>query len=168
MSGPPNITVIGMGNVLLSDEGVGVRVVERLMETRRFPPHVRIVDGGTTAMKGLLPLVEEADHLIVVDALNGHGPAGSIYRYTGADFRKNVPKKISAHEIGFLECLAIAEVNDRSPASVVVIGVKPKDMTTASMSLSPEIEALLDPIGDMVCGELAALGAGPIPPPEGE
>ena len=158
----PEIIVIGMGNLLLSDEGVGVRVVEKMMERHRFPPNVRLVDGGTTAMKGLLPLVEQADHLIVVDAVHGPGLPGSLYRYSGEDFRKYIPKKISAHDIGFLECLAIAEVNERAPESVVIIGVKPVDMTTASMSLSPQIEALLDQITEMVIVELAALGAGPL------
>jgi len=158
MNDTPDIIVIGMGNILLSDEGVGVRVVERMMESHRFPPNVRLVDGGTTAMKGLLPLVEQARHLVVVDAVHGPGLPGSLYRYSGADFRINIPKKISAHDIGFLECLAIAEVNEQAPESVVIIGVKPVDMTTPSMSLSPQIEGMLDDIIKMVCIELAALG----------
>ena len=164
MSAPPNITVIGMGNILLSDEGVGVRVVERLMENYRFGPNVRLVDGGTTAMKGLLPVVEEAEHLIVVDALRGLGQPGAIYRFSGDDFRKNIPKKISAHEIGFLECLAIAEVNERYPRSVVVIGIEPVDMKTPSMSLTAQMEAKVDEAVQMVLAELAALGAEGRPP----
>ncbi|MDH5637916.1 MAG: hydrogenase maturation protease, partial [Nitrospinota bacterium] len=100
MNTSPDIIVIGMGNTLLSDEGVGVRVVERMMDTLKFPPNVWLVDGGTTAMKGLLPLVEQARHLVVVDAVHGPGLPGSLYRYTGTDFRKNIPKKISAHDIG--------------------------------------------------------------------
>jgi hydrogenase maturation protease len=153
------IIVIGMGNILLSDEGAGVRAVERIMAAYAFPPNVRLVDGGTTAMKGLLPLVEEADRLIVVDAVNGPGEPGELYRYDGGDFRRNFPKKISAHDIGFLECLAIAEVNGRAPKSVTIIGIKPFDMRTLSMSLSPLIEARMGALQKMILDELALLGS---------
>ena len=159
MSVGPNIIVIGMGNVLLTDEGVGVRAVERLMEEYAFPPNVRLVDGGTTAMKGLLPLVEEAERLVVVDAVDGPGEPGALYRYDGGQFRRNIPKKISAHDIGFLECLAIADVNGRAPKSVTIIGIKPFDMRTPSMSLSPLIEGKMDELIKMILEELAALGA---------
>jgi len=155
----PSIYVVGMGNILLSDEGAGVRAVERLMSRYSFPAHVHLVDGGTTAMKGLLPIVEQADHLLVLDTVNGPGEPGQLYRFSGDDFRKNIPKKISAHDIGFLECLAIAEVNDRAPQTVTIIGVKPEDMRTPSMELTPKISAAVDGMVDMALAELSALGA---------
>jgi len=158
MKTEPKIFVIGMGNILLSDEGAGVRAVERLMASHTFPANVQLIDGGTTAMKGLLPLVEEADHVIALDTVNGPGGPGALYRYDASEFRRNIPKKISAHDIGFLECLAIAEVNGRAPESVVILGIQPADISTPSMELSPEVKAGLDGLCAMAVKELERLG----------
>jgi hydrogenase maturation protease len=155
------VTVLGIGNILMSDEGVGVHAVNKMMEEYRFPPQVELIDGGTTGLHGILPIVEDTDSLIVIDAVNGKGEAGSLYRYTLEDFRLTFPKKLSAHDIGFVECMAVTEVNGRLPKSVVIVGIKPADMTTPGMELTPGIEAKLDDLIGMVLGELAALGISP-------
>lgn len=155
------IIVIGIGNILMSDEGVGVRVVEKLMAEYSFPDNVEIYDGGSTGLKGLMPLIEDADHLIVVDAINGPGEPGALYRYTVEDFKLNIPKKLSAHDVGLLECLTYAEINERLPESVIIIGVKPVDMTTPSMELSQAISLKVSGLVDMSLHELRKLGAEP-------
>jgi hydrogenase maturation protease len=155
------VTVLGIGNILMSDEGVGVRAVNKLMEEYTFPPQVELVDGGTTGLHGLLPVIEDTDRLIVIDAVNGKGEAGSLYRFTLKDFRLTFPKKLSAHDIGFVECMAVTEVNGRLPKSVVIIGIKPADFTTLGMELTPAIEAKLDDLAGMVLGELADIGISP-------
>ena len=156
------IIVVGIGNILMSDEGVGVRVVDRLKERYSFPANVEVYDGGTTGMHGLLPLMEEADHMVVIDAVNGPGIAGDVYRYSLDDFKMTIPKKLSAHDIGFIECLAVAELNETLPESVTVIGVKPSDMKTMSMDLTETVSARVDDLMDMTVAELRSLGATPV------
>jgi len=162
MSKDEKIIVVGLGNILMSDEGVGVRVVDRLKERYTFPANVEVYDGGTTGMHGLLPLMEEADHMIVIDAVNGPGEAGDVYRYSLEDFKLTIPKKLSAHDIGFIECLAVAEINETLPRSVTVIGVKPSDMTTMSMELTETVKASMEKLMDMTLAELRSLGASPV------
>jgi len=162
MNDTAKIIVIGIGNVLLSDEGVGVRVVERIKTGYDFPPNVEVYDGGATGMMGLLPLIEDADHLIVIDAVNGAGRPGSLYRFTIDDFKLTMPKKMSAHDVGLVECLAMTEITGRSPESVVILGVKPEDIKTFGMTLSDTVEAKLDDLEKMVLGELRSLGVKPV------
>jgi len=155
------IIVIGIGNVLMCDEGVGVRVAEKLMAEYAFPANVEVYDGGTTGMHGLMPLIEEADRLIVIDAVNGPGEPGELYRYTLDDFKLNIPKKLSAHDIGFIECMAIAGINERSPASTVIIGVKPADIGSWEMRLTGAVAARVEDLMRMVVDELESAGAPP-------
>lgn len=157
------IVVIGIGNILMTDEGVGVRVVERLMAQYRYPANVELYDGGTTGMHGLLPLIEDADHLITIDAVNGPGEPGTLYRYNAEDFRLSMPKKLSAHDVGFIECLTIADITDRMPKTVVILGVKPRDMVTWNMELTETIAAKVDDLVAMALEELRRLGVEPEP-----
>ena len=96
------ILVLGVGNILLRDEGVGVRVVERLQADYSFSPNVSLLDGGTLGIK-LMEAISSSDVLIVVDAvLNGH-PPGTFYRLTGEEVRKSVAFKYSLHQTDLLE-----------------------------------------------------------------
>lgn len=162
MNYKPKIIVLGIGSILMSDEGVGVRVVEKLKEEQSFPPNVEIYDGGTTGMHGLLPLIEEADHLVVVDAVNGPGEPGTIYRYSLEELKLTMPKKISAHDIGFIECLAIAELIGRLPESVIIIGIKPEDIDSRKMELTETVNNKLAELTEVTVKEIAALGASPL------
>jgi len=162
MDSKQKIIVLGIGSILMSDEGVGVRVVEKMQEEYSFTPNVEIYDGGTTGMHGLLPLIEEADHLVVIDAVNGPGEPGTIYRYTLDDFKLTMPKKISSHDIGFIECLAIAELIGRLPESVIIIGIKPEDTTTRKMELTETVNNKLNELTNAAVKEITALGASPL------
>jgi len=162
MDAAPKIIVLGIGNILMSDEGAGVRVVEKLQEEYSFPPNVEIYDGGTTGMHGLMPLIEEADHLVVIDAVNGPGEPGTIYRYSLEDFKLTMPKKLSAHDIGFIECLTIAELTGRIPESVTIIGIKPEDFTTRKMELTDTVNNKLNELANVTVKEITAFGASPL------
>ena len=98
------ITVLGIGNILFRDEGVGIRVVERLEGRYHFPDHVSVVDGGVLGL-GLLNVLAETKHLIVVDAVKNHGKPGDLYRLRGDDVPKRFLAKNSLHQIDFLETL---------------------------------------------------------------
>ena len=155
------IVVLGVGNILLSDEGAGVHAVQRMMTRYSFSEDVRVLDGGVTGMVGLLPIIEETDHLILLDAALCPGPPGTVRRYTLSDFKRVVPKKLSSHDIGFLECLAIAEATGQAPESVVVIGVRPFDMATLSMELSEIVADKIDDMIKLALTELESLGVTP-------
>jgi hydrogenase maturation protease len=88
--------VLGLGNILMRDEGVGVRVVERLLEDCEFPPEVEVLDGGTLGL-GLLPWVEEADRLLVIDAVDMGLEPGSTARLEGDEVPAFLGVKISPH-----------------------------------------------------------------------
>jgi hydrogenase maturation protease len=152
------ITVLGIGNVLRVDDGVGVRVAEKLLAEYEFPANVAVYDGGTTGV-ALYPYIRESDHLIVVDAVHGPGEPGSVYRYGADDFKRSIPKKISLHDLGFVECLAMAEISDHLPESVTVIGVKPATIDRDGMELTDAVARRVDELAGMVIAELAALGA---------
>ncbi len=86
------ILVLGIGNILLSDEGAGIRVIEKLQERYEFPENVSVLDGGTLGLS-LLGVISEVDHLIVVDAVRNGGKPGSLYRMEGNDLPKRIHSK---------------------------------------------------------------------------
>jgi hydrogenase maturation protease len=155
---PPKIIVLGIGNILLSDEGMGPKVAWRLKAEYKFPPNVEIYDGGTTGL-GLLPYISEADYLLIVDAINGPGEPGSLYRYTVDDFELNIPKKMSIHDVGLIECLALAELDGSSPQKTIILGVKPKSLA-GGMELTDTVAAKMDELVAMVAKEIEEMGYG--------
>ncbi len=156
------IMVLGVGNILLKDEGAGVRAVERLTASYTFPPNVELLDGGTAGLD-LLYVVEGVDHLIIVDTVKTKEPPGSIFRFTPADINIKVPYKTSLHQIGMVEVFAIAEALGKKIGSVVIIGVQPEDMTSIGLELTPTIDAKMPEVMALVLKELEAIGVTAIP-----
>jgi hydrogenase maturation protease len=139
----PRILVLGIGNLLWADEGFGVRAVEMLNQGWRFPAQVSLMDGGTQGLY-LLPYVQEADALLVFDAVDYGDAAGTLREVTG----DNVPrfmgaKKMSLHQTGFQEVLAAAALTGRLPQELVLIGVQPERLEDFGGSLSPVVHAQL-------------------------
>ncbi len=151
------IVVLGVGNTLLRDEGIGVRVVEELDRRFSFPENVRLVDGGTQGL-WLIPTIQEADHLIVVDAVLGKGKAGDTYRLERDDLPKGLRMKQSAHDSDLIEALNLCALIDQDPASVVVIGIEPDEIVPMNIELSPTMVAKIDDLVALVLAELSALG----------
>lgn len=150
------IVVLGVGNILLSDEGVGVRAVESLKREYRLPPEVEVIDGGTSGME-LLEDLACADHLIIVDAVrSGRAPA-SIVKLAGEQVPVFFRTKLSPHQIGLSDVLATLELTGEQPGGITVIGVEPVSLETA-MALSPQVEALLPQVVERVAAELRQLG----------
>ncbi len=150
------VVVLGIGNVLMSDEGIGVHAVAALEQRFTLPETVEVVDGGTTGME-LFPEVQGADHLVVVDAVRAGQPEGGIVRLTGDEVPAFFKTKLSPHQVGLSDVLAALRFAGSEPESVVLIGVKPVSLELA-MELSPIVAARLDAVVDMVVAELAALG----------
>ena len=151
------IVVLGVGNILLKDEGVGVRVIEELQRQYTLPENVRVVDGGTQGL-WLLSTIQEADHLIVVDAVLGGDEPGTIYRLTKNDLPKGLRIKQSAHDSDLVEALNLCALLEAEPKSVVVVGIEPADIQPFGLDLTEKIAAKVDELLLRVVGELKALG----------
>jgi hydrogenase maturation protease len=148
---PGRVVVLGVGNLLLSDEGVGVHVANKLMEMD-LPPEVDVVEGGTDGFR-LMNVVTGAARLIVVDAVKGGGPPGSIYRFDIKDAPTYPDEyKTSVHQIGILEVVHLSELIGKAPETTI-IGVEPKSLDMG-MELSPEVKAKVPRIIELVLEEV--------------
>ncbi|MBI4808884.1 MAG: HyaD/HybD family hydrogenase maturation endopeptidase [Nitrosomonadales bacterium] len=150
------IIVLGVGNILLSDEGIGVRAIEKLQQDYALPPEVVIIDGGTTGME-MLEDLSNADHIVIVDAVRGGRPPASIIRLADEQVPVFFKTKLSPHQIGLSDVLATLAFIGEQPGGVTVIGVEPVSLET-SMSLSPQVEARLPELMDLLVTELHELG----------
>lgn len=139
--------------MLLSDEGFGVHVAQKLYDLD-FPPEVEVVEGGTDGF-GLMTYVVGADRLILIDAVKGGGLPGSLYRF---DLNECPPFpdlfKTSAHQISILEIINLSGVVGTTPRTTI-IGIEPKTLEVG-MALSPEIEAKIPKVIELVREEIAA------------
>lgn len=146
-----------MGNLLLSDEGVGVHVAQRLMEID-FPPEVEVVDGGTDGF-GLINVFLRADRLILIDAIKGGEEPGSIYLFELDECRPFPDDyKTSLHQISILEVINLSGLIGPLPR-ITIIGVEPKSIQMG-MELSPEIESKIPRVIQLVKEEVQAALSG--------
>ena len=146
-----DILIMGIGNILLKDEGIGVHVVRRLKEMP-LPENVEVLDGGTAGLE-LVDFMENRRKLIVIDAVKTGDKPGTIYRLTEKNLVIKPKAMMSFHEIHFLDALCISDVMKNKPEEVIVIGVEPKDMSDG-IDLSPEIEERIPRIIEIVMEEL--------------
>ena len=152
------IIILGVGNLLFTDEGVGVRVAEALQDRYEFPENVKVVDGGTLGMN-LLGLISDTDHLIVVDAVRNNNEPGTLYRLAGEEIPKRIRAKNSLHQVDLLEALTCCQALDKVPEAVI-IGVEPEDITTLGIELTPTVNARVEDLVNRVLEELTRLGVG--------
>jgi len=133
--------VLGVGNILLSDEGFGVRVAEALSQRFRFPDAVEVLDGGTLGIE-LMRFLDGAERLILIDAIHGTEP-GSFRIIQGDDVRLYFQEKVSLHEMGIQEVLASLVVMEKPIAEIVVIGVVPVSLDIG-LDLTPLVASRID------------------------
>ncbi|HEU4570862.1 MAG TPA: HyaD/HybD family hydrogenase maturation endopeptidase [Gemmatimonadales bacterium] len=148
--------VIGLGNPIMGDDGLGLRALGRLAERYALPPEVELVDGGTWGMR-LLEEIESAGAVLLLDAVDHAAPAGSVTVLTRHDLPRYFAHKLSPHQVDLREVLAACELRGTLPPVVTVIGAQPGPLEM-STALSPALEASLDQVTDLAAEELAALG----------
>ncbi len=151
-----HVMILGVGNLLFSDEGFGIRVVEELERRYAFPANVSVVDGGVLGVS-LLGIMSQADHLIVVDVIRNQGTPGDLYRLAGEAIPERIRAKNSLHQIDFLEALTLCQAMDKVPEAVI-IGVEPEDIRTLQTELTATTQNRMEAIIQMVLGELERLG----------
>ncbi|MGR9015003.1 MAG: HyaD/HybD family hydrogenase maturation endopeptidase [Gammaproteobacteria bacterium] len=153
-----NILLLGIGNVLWADEGFGVRVIERLQKSYRFPDSVKVIDGGTQGVY-LVEHVQAADVLVVFDAVDYALPPGTLKRIENDDVPNFLgAKKMSLHQTGFQEVLAMAQMLGSYPQHLLLIGVQPVELEDYGGSLRPQVKAQIQPAIDMALSFLQAFG----------
>jgi hydrogenase maturation protease len=148
-----------MGNLLLEDEGLGIRALELLQQRYDIPPGVELLDGGTTGM-GLLDDISRRKHLVVVDACQTGEPPGTFVRLAGDKVPVYFSMRISPHQLGLSDVLATLELSGEKPAEVIVLGLVPKSLEMC-LELSDIVSEKLDGLVEAVVGELARLGYPP-------
>ena len=152
----PNALVLGIGNPIMSDDGVGIRVVQELQREYRFPLTVEVVEGGTLGL-GLLPLLEGRSHLIVVDAVETGKRPGTCIRLSGEELPVALEARLSPHQMGLKELLAVCRLTGQEQPEMVLIGVQPRSVELAE-HLSPEVELQVESMKGAVLKELARIG----------
>jgi hydrogenase maturation protease len=123
----PDVVVLGLGNLLLQDEGVGIHALRTLQENYQFTPQIELVDGGTSGLD-LLTFFRPEAKMIMLDAMLFEQSAGSIGRVENEDILARLNTKTSVHHLGLSDLLAIAQLTDVTPGEIVLFGVQPESM----------------------------------------
>jgi hydrogenase maturation protease len=132
-----SIALIGLGNILLKDEGVGVHAVEALKRNYDFPEEVRLIDGGTLGLD-LLPLIEGAEKILFVDAMELKKEPGAIAVIEDQEIPSLLEPKLSLHHVGLSDLLFASRFMGNQPAKMALIGIQPETMEIG-LDLSPAI-----------------------------
>jgi hydrogenase maturation protease len=144
------VLVLGLGNVLLGDDGLGAAAVARIERDYRIPPGVRLEDGGTLGLS-LLGLLAESQNVILVDAVRADAPPGTLVRIDGADVGNAVRERLSPHQVGVADLLDAARLIDRYPSAVRLLGLVPDSIELAVVRSSVVDGGLEQLVAAVVC-----------------
>lgn len=150
------VVVIGLGNPLMGDDGLGLAVLDELRTGYALPPEVELVDGGTWGMT-LLPVIEGADELILIDAIDVGATPGTAVRLEHAQLPRYLATKISPHQVDLRDVLALAELRGTLPADTVALGLQPASVELRN-ALSDLLRCRVDQLAAGVAEELARRG----------
>ncbi len=153
---PPKVLILGVGNLLLTDDGFGVHFINSLRAVD-FPSNISVLEAGTVSHQ-LIPLLHEIDHLIVVDVVEAGDTPGSLFRFSPDDMKFATEQKVSLHQISLIDVLNMAELTGGKPQTTI-IGVQPKDVTSWSVEMSHELKAVIPKVKDLVFEELNKIRA---------
>jgi len=159
----PRTVVIGLGNPLMGDDGVGLAALARLRDDWQLDG-VELVDGATWGL-ALLPVIEDAERLVLVDAIAAHSRPGDVIELSRDRLPIYLSRKLSPHQVDMRDALAVAELRGRLPNDVVAIGVQPAAVTLGT-ELSPPVAGQLDALVRAVVTQLERWGHVCLPVPE--
>ena len=148
--------VFGIGNLLIGDEGVGCLAVEELNRRYDLPPSVECVDGGTAGFE-LLNMLDNKEHLILIDALRDDRPPGTVIMVEGEQVPRAFHARTTPHQLGICDVLAAAQLTDIMPKHLTLYGIEPKQLDVG-IGLSPEVEAGMEKTIRAVVDQLRHLG----------
>jgi len=148
--------VLGLGNTIMTDDGFGVKVVTTLSSRYHFQGPVKLLDGGTLGLD-LLPHLEEIESLLIIDALDMRAEPGKIFRLQGDEVPRAFASKLSVHQMGLQDLLAVAELQGHVPRNLVVWGVQPESIEMGT-ELTATVVAAVDAVVASVLEELQEWG----------
>jgi hydrogenase maturation protease len=153
----PRVAVLGMGNVLMGDDGAGPYTIATLTACYQLPAEVIALDIGTPGLD-LVPYLSDVDTLILVDTVYSDAPAGAIRTYDqDALLSQKVPPRLSPHDPAVGQCLAMLEIEGKAPRETVLVGIVPKS-SALGPGLSPDVQAAIPFAMDRVVRELESRG----------
>lgn len=150
------IVVLGVGNILLTDEGIGVRAIEELGRRYQVPPEVELLDGGTSAME-LLDDLANCDLLIMADCVRAGKTPGTLLHLRDEEIPALFRTKLSPHQVGLPDVLATLTITHEAPRNIVLFGVEPESLAT-HMGLTPVVEATLPRLVEAIAEEIGRAG----------
>lgn len=148
--------VLGVGSPLMADDGIGVAVVEMLRDRWEGDRGLALLDGGTWGMQ-ILPAIEDATRLLIVDAIQAGAKPGTLLRLDGDEIPRHLRMKMSPHQIELGEVLAVAELRGRFPAEAVALGIQPARIELRE-GFSDVVESALPPLLEAIETQLRAWG----------
>lgn len=151
-----SILILGLGNLVMTDDALGCRTVAELEKRYLFPKSVTLLDGGTLGLD-LLPRLEGIDKLLVIDALQMGAAPGELFRLEGEEVPRAFANKLSVHQMGLQDLLAVAELQGHLPAQLVVLGVQ-SGTIEMGLEMSPAVASAEEPLMEAILSELAAWG----------
>lgn len=148
--------VIGLGNPLMADDGLGLAALDYLRAAWRVPPEVDLVDGGTWGMN-LLPLIEDSARVLLLDAIHAGAAPGTLHSLSRSRIPKYLATKVSPHQVDLADVLALAELRGSLPDDTVAVGLEPARVEMSN-ELSDVVRCRLDEMVDTAAAQLAAWG----------
>ncbi|MGZ5496874.1 MAG: HyaD/HybD family hydrogenase maturation endopeptidase [Candidatus Aminicenantales bacterium] len=153
---PVRLLILGLGNVLCGDDGLGSAAIARLTARYEIPAGMSVLDGGTLGLS-LLPYVEDAEKVILVDSIRAEAPPGSFVRLEGEEVGPAVAGRLSVHQVGVADLLDAARWRGRLPEELVLLGLVPETLEVG-LTRSARVEAGLPGLVDRVVQEVGRLG----------
>ena len=153
---PKPVLVLGVGNILLGDEGVGVRVAEKIMQCP-LPEDTEVIDGGTSQLV-IVDLIRGRRKVIIIDAVCGDGPPGTLYKFGVADLQAAAGSMRSAHDMGVTEAVFFLNLTGELPDDFTFFGVEPGSLEP-SLEFTPPVAAAMPRLTELVM-EAAGIPSG--------
>ncbi|HEY3273023.1 MAG TPA: hydrogenase maturation protease [Methanocella sp.] len=147
------IVVLGVGNRLMGDDGFGPRVIEAL-EKRDIPSNVEVMDAGVGGM-AILSWIEGADKVVIIDSVQtGNEPPGTVYRFTDKELPPSDMFMLSLHDLNLVDTINIGRIVQKMPDEIIILGVEVKRVAEFDDRLTPEVEAAMAEVIDLVTEEI--------------
>lgn len=150
------IAVLGIGNLLQKDEGVGIHIIRQLENRFVFEPEISLIDGGTMGTD-LLPYFEQHDRIIIADAVNFDQPPGFIGSIENDDILRRLNTKLSIHHLGLTDVLSIARLLGIEPREIYLVGIQPEDISMG-LELTGTITSGLERMSEAIRMKLSEWG----------
>lgn len=147
--------IIGIGNLLLKDEGFGVQFIDLLRNKYTFDQNVRVIDGSTLGY-GLLDDIFSLDNIIVIDALKTDEKPGNIFKFDSENLPVNLMKK-TAHDVEFIDVITMCQLQGHNP-KIIIFAVSPEDCGNVGMDISPPLKNAMPRLETLVLEEIKMLG----------